>query len=53
MVFKIPQKIILKKSFSIFGVNTFERVNKVKIAYSFPDRKEGYAAIVVADNSLA
>ncbi len=34
-------------------VKTFERVNEVKISYTFASRRDGDAAIVVADNSLA
>ena len=33
--------------------STFEKVNKVKIPYSFVDRRKGDFAFVVADNSFA
>ena len=33
-------------------VRTFERVNKIKVPFQFADRRDGDAAIVVADNSL-
>ena len=33
-------------------VNTFEKVNCVKVPYVFEKRRVGEAAIVVADNSL-
>ena len=33
-------------------INTFERVNKIKIPFHFSDRRKGDASIVVADNSL-
>ncbi|WP_288260283.1 UDP-glucose 4-epimerase GalE [uncultured Prochlorococcus sp.] len=34
-------------------INIFEEINKVKVPYSFVDRRKGDSAIVVADNSLA
>ena len=34
-------------------INTFEKVNKVKIPFSFDERRRGDNAFVVADNSLA
>ena len=33
-------------------VRTFERVNKINIPFQYTDRRDGDAAIVVADNSL-
>ncbi|MBO8242361.1 UDP-glucose 4-epimerase GalE [Prochlorococcus marinus XMU1410] len=34
-------------------INTFETVNKVKVPFSFVERRQGDNAFVVADNSLA
>ena len=34
-------------------INTFEKVNKVKVPFSFDERRQGDNAYVVADNSLA
>ena len=33
-------------------IRTFERVNKIKVPFQFAERRDGDAAIVVADNSL-
>ena len=34
-------------------INTFEKVNNVKVPFSFDERRQGDNAFVVADNSLA
>ena len=34
-------------------INTFQKVNNIKVPYSFKDRRNGDNAIVIADNSLA
>ena len=34
-------------------IKTFEKVNKVKVLFSFDERRKGDNAFIVADNSLA